>query len=358
MSMLGYWGLLGLAGAAHGSEPAQAELPDFEVVQVVFLDKGPQWTAEPSAELEALQAAHRAHLKAMWQAGQAEVCGPVEDPSGDLRGLCIYTSAKPDIARTWAEQDPAVKAGHLSVRVLPWYVHAGRLAFPASTKGDPHAGHGHGDAHGAKHGEGHGDDATVHHRFNDVDKWTQIFDDPARDEWQKPAAVVEALTLSKGMVVADIGAGTGYFNPHLAAAVGKKGRVVAIDVERSLVDHMVARAEDDGTPQVVPRLGRFEDPGLLPGEVDRILIVDTYHHIDDRKQYFSQLRDALKEGGQMVVVDFKPGPQPVGPPPGHKIAPEQVMGELETAGWQLVARQDVLPHQYVLVFAPLSLPDQ
>lgn len=336
---------------------------------MVLLEKGPEWTAEVTPELEALQARHLAHLDAAWQAGQAEVCGPADDPDARVRGFCLYATTTAKAAREVAEQDPMVRAGHLSVRVLPWWTQAGFLAFPHSTL---HAAPGHGPPARTHHGPrsdgrhgppraetgphgaptGHGDHATVHHRFDDVDKWTGVFDDPARLEWQKPDAVVEVLALEKRMSVADIGAGTGFFNPYLDAAVGKRGRVIPVDVERSLVDHMVARAEREGTPSVQPRLGRFEDPGLLPGEVDRILMVDTYHHISERRDYFRRLLPALKPGGRMVIVDFKPGDLPVGPRAGHKLPVSQVVDELTEAGWRLESQADPLPYQYVLAFVP------
>ena len=152
------------------------------------------------------------------------------------------------------------------------------------------------------------------------------------------------------MSVADIGAGTGYFNRHLAEAVGKRGRVLAIDVERAMVDHMAGRAATEGTPQVLPRLGRTDDSGLLPNEVDRVLMVDSYRHIRDRAQYFSQLRAALRPGGQLVLVDYRPGLLPVGPPSGEKHLPGEVQAELEAAGWERVAQHDMLQHQTVMVF--------
>jgi len=227
--------------------------------------------------------------------------------------------------------------------------------------------HGHGPAHGAAHGpgahppkpeagpaHGHACPGGAHHRFDDPERWAKVFDAPARDAWQKPAELVAALGLQKGQAVADVGAGTGYLNARLAAAVGKKGRVIAIDVERPLVEHMVRRAALEGTPQVTPRLGRFDDPGLLPGEVDLILMVDVYHHVEDREAWARRLLPALRPGGRLVVVDFKDGEQPVGPPPGHKLPEAQVKAELQAAGWALDQQIELLPHQFVLVYRPAA----
>ncbi|MCB9762679.1 MAG: methyltransferase domain-containing protein [Alphaproteobacteria bacterium] len=198
--------------------------------------------------------------------------------------------------------------------------------------------------------EHHGDHATVTHGFEDVERWSAVFDDPARDAWQKPAELVAALDLPAGAVVADIGAGTGYFNAHLARAVGPEGKVIAVDIEPGLVAHMAARAEAEETPQVEARLGQPDDPALQPGEVDLVLLVDTYHHIDGRVDYFTRLRDDVRDGGRLVVVDFKPGELPVGPPPEHRLAPETVQAELEQAGWQLSSAPELLPYQFVHIY--------
>jgi len=216
----------------------------------------------------------------------------------------------------------------------------------ASSDSDPSAGVPHAD-HAAVE---HSDHATVDHPFDDVARWVALFDDPQRDAWQKPEAVVEAMALQPGMAVADIGAGTGYFNPYLAAAVGPEGRVIAVDIEPALVAHMIARAADEGTPQVVPRLADRDDPKLAPAEVDRILLVDTYHHIDNRVDYFRRLRRALRPDGRLVIVDYRRGDLPVGPPAGQRLDPEEVEAELQSAGWRFLASPDILPYQYVLIW--------
>lgn len=199
----------------------------------------------------------------------------------------------------------------------------------------------------------HGDHATVTHRFDDVQKWSAVFDDPARDAWQKPAELVAALAIAPGSTVADIGAGTGYFEPHLAKAVGPTGHVVAIDVEPSLVEHLAKRAAAEGLTQVEARLGEPENPALKPAEVDLVLLVDTYHHISDRVAWFGRLRGSVKPGGRLVIVDFDPASSDEhGPPRDHRIAPEQVLKELDQAGWTLVDRPTLLTAQYVLVSSP------
>jgi ubiquinone/menaquinone biosynthesis C-methylase UbiE len=193
-------------------------------------------------------------------------------------------------------------------------------------------------------------DATVHHSFGDVSHWTAVFDDPSRDAWQKPQAVVQALAIVPGMCVADLGAGTGYFSRYLSTAVGETGTVLAVDTEPNLVVHLRRRAEQEHTANVVPILASPDNPRLPAGAVDLVLIVDTVHHIDDRINYFRRLQRFLKPAGRVAVIDFKKEEIPVGPPLEHKLAPEQVVEEFQAAGYELVAQPDVLPYQYFLVF--------
>jgi len=198
--------------------------------------------------------------------------------------------------------------------------------------------------------EGH--DATIHHSFDDVAKWVDVFDDPARDAWQKPDAVLAALEVKPGMTVADLGAGTGYFSVRLAKAVGDNGKVLAIDVEPKLVDHIKERAAKANLTQVVAVLAPVDDPTLPARGVDLVLIVDTWHHIDDRLAYLPKLAAGLKPGGRVAVVDFKKGEFPVGPPDAHKLTADAVAAEFRESGWSVAKQWDELPFQYVLVFTP------
>jgi ubiquinone/menaquinone biosynthesis C-methylase UbiE len=196
------------------------------------------------------------------------------------------------------------------------------------------------------------DDATSRHPFDDVERWAKLFDDPTRDDWQKPVETVAALGLRPGMIAADLGAGTGYFESHLSRAVGPAGVVLAIDPEPKMVEHLARRARKDGLTNVVPVLGLNEEPFLPKGRVDRVLIADTYHHIDDRLQYFGKMRGALAPGGKVAVVDFHKRPLPVGPPPEHKLSREHVLAEMQEAGWRLADEKTFLPYQYFLIFEP------
>lgn len=205
------------------------------------------------------------------------------------------------------------------------------------------------EGHTQKHHHNGGDSATTTHRFDDVERWSSIFDAPDRDDWQKPDVLIKALKLGAGHIVADIGAGTGHLNKPLAAAVGPSGAVLAVDVEPNLIAHMRTRAEKESTANVIPILASYDNPRLPPASVDLVLLVDTFHHIDGRVQYFGRLKKSLKKGGRVVVVDFFKRELPVGPPLKHKIDMNQVAMELQEAGYAIESKdQKSLPYQYIV----------
>jgi ubiquinone/menaquinone biosynthesis C-methylase UbiE len=176
-----------------------------------------------------------------------------------------------------------------------------------------------------------------------------VFDDPARDAWQKPHEVIQALKLAPEAVVADIGAGTGYFAVRLAHMT-PQGRVYAVDTEPDMVRYLGERAQKSGLKNLVPVQGALADP-KLPGKVDLVLMVDVYHHIEQRTAYFRNLAGALKSGGAIAIIDFTKE-SPVGPPPASRIAASAVKAEMTAAGYALATEHGFLPNQYFLVFRP------
>jgi SAM-dependent methyltransferase len=149
------------------------------------------------------------------------------------------------------------------------------------------------------------------------------------------------------MRVADLGAGTGYFLPHLSRAVGPKGKVLGLDIEPDMVRYMNERAAREGLANVEARVVPGDGPGLAPASVDRVMIVDTWHHIPERVAYAQKLRAALAPGGAVYVVDFKKEAKH-GPPPSHRLAPEDVMKELAAAGLSVEKVDVALPEQWVV----------
>jgi arsenite methyltransferase len=195
------------------------------------------------------------------------------------------------------------------------------------------------------------DRATSDRRFDDTAYWAKVFDDPKRDEWQRPDRIVAALSIAPGMGVADIGAGTGYFSKRLSEAVGAGGAVFAVEVWPNLVSHLRDRAEKEHTPQVTPVLASTGNPRLPPASVDRALFVDAYHHVDGRLAYLGILRRSLRPSARVAIVEWKAGPRPFGPrEEEHKIARDKVEREMASAGFVLLAAPEILEHQYVLIF--------
>ncbi|MBI2296809.1 MAG: class I SAM-dependent methyltransferase [Betaproteobacteria bacterium] len=187
------------------------------------------------------------------------------------------------------------------------------------------------------------------HSFSRAEKWAQVFDDPARDEWQKPDEVIRALKLAPEALVADIGAGTGYFAVRFARAV-PKGRVYGADTEPDMVRYLAERAQREKLGNLTAVPAKPDDPGI-PAAVDLAILVDTYHHVSDRERYFTNLQKSLKPKGRLAIIDFTLD-SPVGPPKRARIPADKVKQELARAGYKLVQEHAFLPNQYFLVFRP------
>jgi len=190
---------------------------------------------------------------------------------------------------------------------------------------------------------------THDHSFGDADKWAKVFDDPERDAWQKPHEVIQALTLKPDAIVADIGSGTGYFSVRFAHMV-PKGRVYGVDTEPGMVKHLADRAKREGLKNVTAVAGKPGDP-RLPEKADLVILVDVYHHVENREQYFRQLQKSLRPGGRLAIIDFRMD-SPEGPPKSARIEPDRVKAELKRAGYALAQEHAFLPNQYFLVFRP------
>jgi SAM-dependent methyltransferase len=221
---------------------------------------------------------------------------------------------------------------------------------PEGSQGGHHSS-AHSGAHGASAQGGH-HSVTHHgampHRFEDAEAWVKHFEDPGRDAWQRPDEVIAALALPPDAKVADVGSATGYFAVRLARAV-PKGRVFGVDIEPDMARYLGERARREGLANLSPVLGEPSDP-KIPEPVDLVLVVNTYHHIEDRVAYFRRVQATLTPRGRLAIIDVAKG-APMGPPEQHRLAPEQVRQELEAAGYRFVEAHGFLPNQYFLVFA-------
>ena len=193
------------------------------------------------------------------------------------------------------------------------------------------------------------DQHEAHRLHQDPKAYIAALDDPKRDAYQKPAEVIEALGLTPGHLVADIGAGSGYFTLRLAPKVAPGGHVYAVDVNPDMVRHLNARIRDGKVPNVSTILAPADDP-LLPVPVDLIVIVDVWHHVEDQAGYLEQLKRGLRPGGRVVMIDFHKRDLPVGPPTAMKIAREDLLAQMQAHGFRLVREHTFLPYQYFLVF--------
>jgi arsenite methyltransferase len=192
--------------------------------------------------------------------------------------------------------------------------------------------------------------ADAHQLHRDPAAYIAALEDPARDAWQKPQEVLDALALRAGERVADIGAGSGYFALRFARQVGATGRVFAVDISNDMLAHLEVQAKAAQLTNVQPLLAAAADPGLPDASVDRVFFCDVWHHIEDQTGYLEKLKKALRARGQIVMIDFHKRDLPVGPPVSMKIAREDLVAQMERHGFHLGREHTFLPYQYFLVF--------
>jgi arsenite methyltransferase len=196
------------------------------------------------------------------------------------------------------------------------------------------------------------DPHQMHELHNDPKSYIGALEDPKRDAYQKPHEVLTALNIKPGEVIADIGAGSGYFSFRLAHFVSEKGKVYAVDVSPDMIKYINRRIRETKTSNVVSILADNDDPLLPDRSVNRFFICDVWHHVDNQPKYLSLMKKMLKPGGEVVMIDFHKKELPFGPPMQMKIAREDVIKQMEANGFRLSKEHTFLPYQYFLVFAP------
>ena len=176
-----------------------------------------------------------------------------------------------------------------------------------------------------------------------------------RDLWQQPQSVIDKLDIVPGASVADIGAGDGYFLPYLSKAVGPEGRVYAVDVDEEKIASLKQLVDDERFTNVEVVLAPFDDPALPDGEIDLVLIVNTYHHIEDRPDYFRRLRSDLSYTGRIAVLEPNEdagGVVSLFITEGHTSSAPRVREEMREAGYEAIASYDFVAPQIFEVFIP------
>ena len=178
-----------------------------------------------------------------------------------------------------------------------------------------------------------------------------ILEGPDRDAWQMPNEVMDALGITGGARVADLGAGGGWFTVRLARRVGPGGLVYAQDIQPRMIESISRRVGREGLTNVRTILGTASDP-RLPAALDAVLIVGTYPEIADPVTLLGNVVASLKPDGRLGIVDFTLDGGGPGPPLEERIEPRLVIGSAERAGLHLLAHERFLRYQYLLVFAP------
>lgn len=161
---------------------------------------------------------------------------------------------------------------------------------------------------------------------------------------------MDAMGIADASVVADIGAGSGWFTIRLARRVGPQGLVYAEDVQKEMINAISRRVGREGLANVRPVLGAKNDPNLPPQSLDAALLVDAYHEIENRVAVLRSLTRALKPQGRIGVVDFRLAGTGPGPSPDERVSPDNVVKDANEAGLRLIRQEPFLPYQYFLIF--------
>ena len=176
-----------------------------------------------------------------------------------------------------------------------------------------------------------------------------LLEGPDRDAWQRPEQIMDELAIGEGSVVADLGAGGGWFTVRLAHRVGPNGRVYAEDVQRQMIEATMRRVVREGLSNVIPILGDQSSPRLKE-PVDAVLIVNTYAEMVKPTVLLRAVAASLKPKGRIGIVDFKRDGHGPGPALEERVDPDRVIRDTEAAGLRLLSPPTILRYQYLLVF--------
>ncbi len=171
-----------------------------------------------------------------------------------------------------------------------------------------------------------------------------------RDSWQNPDEVVDSLGVQAGDRIADLGAGGGYFTFRLSEATGPGGKVYAVDVDQEMTEYLEEQAKSESPQNVEVILAEYHDPLLPEGGVDLLFTCNTYHHIQNRAEYFANVQKYLSPDGRVAIIEFRPEGwiQKIFP---HSTSAEEIRSEMREAGYELEREYDFLARQSFLVFA-------
>ncbi|MCB9800544.1 MAG: class I SAM-dependent methyltransferase [Candidatus Omnitrophica bacterium] len=186
--------------------------------------------------------------------------------------------------------------------------------------------------------------------FEDIDKYIAFLEREDRDQWQKPEKIIEILALSGSETVADLGAGSGYFTFRFSKAL-PRGKAIAMDIEPEMIRHIYHRSMVEGISNIEVKIISPDDPEV-PSETDLVFICDVLHHVQNKEVWLSKLFSHMKSGARLVIIEFKEGNLPEGPPESIKISKKEMVNLVTGAGF--VIQKDLpelLPYQTFLLFS-------
>jgi predicted methyltransferase len=179
---------------------------------------------------------------------------------------------------------------------------------------------------------------------------------PERESEEAPSIAIRALGLKKGQVVADIGAGSGYYTVRMADEVGPTGKVYATDIQTGMLDILRRRLARAGLTNVETVLSTPDDPKLPADSLDLAIMVDVYHELAAPQEFLRKLRPALKRTGRLVLLEFRKEDPRIPIRPEHKMSIAEVKAELEPEGFRLSTVLNDLPWQHILVLTRSDAP--
>ncbi|MBA2356173.1 MAG: class I SAM-dependent methyltransferase [Luteitalea sp.] len=177
-----------------------------------------------------------------------------------------------------------------------------------------------------------------------------MLEGPDREAWQRPELIMDALGIGDGSVVADLGAGGGWFTVRLAKRVGPNGVVYAEDIQPQMIEAIQRRVQREGLHNVSTVLGAADHPALPQDKLDAALMVDTFHEVEARQSLLTHVKAALKPNGRLGIVEYRQDGGGPGPSAEERMPPSHVIRAAEAAGLRFVRQEQFLPYQYLLIF--------
>ena len=173
---------------------------------------------------------------------------------------------------------------------------------------------------------------------------------PERQAEEHPDEALDALKIPKGAVVADVGAGVGYFTWRLAERVGPAGIVYGEDIQEEMLDQLTKNMQERKIVNVRPVLGTIVDPKLPRESLDLVILVDVYHEFSEPEKMLDRIRESLKPNGRLVLLEYRGEDPKVAIRPEHKMTLKQVRAEVQPEGFKFDQSIEILPQQHIIVF--------